>query len=386
MENNIIEVLFCGDLAPIMRNEKLLLEGRDLFKDIKEDIEKANISFVNLEVPLTNSNNQITKNGPCLKANPNVINVIKKAGFNLIGLANNHIMDYGEAGLNDTIDCCIKENLDIVGAGKDVKESQKIFYKKIENLTIAIIAIAEHEFSIATHKNAGSAPLDTIDNYNQIKEAKDNADIVILTLHGGNEYFQYPRPRLRKVCKHFIDLGVDSVICHHIHTVGAYEVYKDKFISYGLGNFLFDSTDNKMNWDKGYMVKLFIDVELKNKITYEIIPYSQNIKNPGIKKLKGVDKNKFIKDLNHINTILQDEKLWLQQWDRWCEKKSKSYIVGHYLPFKFRGIGLISRSIDISKILSLQNTIPSKLNYLECESHREVMINILNKRIGKNEK
>ena len=374
-----IKLLFCGDLAPIGKNEKLMIEGTDLFNDIISDIKDADVSFVNLEAPITMNNRKILKNGPCLKSNPKTIESIKKSGLNLIGLANNHIMDYGEEGLNDTLYSCKIANIDTVGAGENLTASQKVYYKKLNNVTIAIIAIAEHEFSIAEEKKAGSAPLDMIENYNQIKEAKENADIVIVTLHGGNEYFQYPRPGLRKVCKHFIDLGVDAVICHHIHTVGAYEVYKDKFISYGLGNFLFDSTDNKVNWDKGYMVKLSIDIQLKTKIEYEIIPYSQQISNPGIKKLENNEKKSFLQELDNINKILQNNELWLKEWDMWCKEKSKSYIVNNYLPFKFRGIGLITRNINLSNILALKNTIPSKLNFIECESHKEVLVNVLNK-------
>jgi poly-gamma-glutamate capsule biosynthesis protein CapA/YwtB (metallophosphatase superfamily) len=382
MDNKNIELLFCGDLAPIGRNEKLILDGVDLFEDVKSDIKKADLAFVNLEAPLTSSNHKINKNGPCLKANPNTIDAIKNAGFNLIGLANNHIMDYDEQGLLDTQNSCAKIGLETVGAGKNLKESQAIYYKKIKKTIIAIIAIAEHEFSIANEDNAGCAPLDMIDNYNQIKEAKANADVVILTLHGGNEYFQYPRPGLRKICKHFVDLGVDAVICHHIHTVGAYEEYKGKFISYGLGNFLFDSEVSNKNWDKGYMVKL--DIDENNKINYEIIPYFQNIQISGIKKLKDNEKELFHKDLNSINTTLQNDKLWLKAWDQWCKEKKQSYIVSNYLPFKFRGIGLITKSINLSGVLSLQNTIPSKLNFLECESHREVLVKILNSKMEKN--
>jgi poly-gamma-glutamate synthesis protein (capsule biosynthesis protein) len=379
MDNKNIELLFCGDLAPIGRNEKLILDGVDLFEDVKSDIKKADLAFVNLEAPLTRSNHKIIKNGPCLKANPKTINAIKNAGFNLIGLANNHIMDYDEQGLIDTQNSCVKVGLDIVGAGKNLKESQAIYYKKIKKTTIAIIAIAEHEFSIADEDNAGCAPLDMIDNYNQIKEAKANADIVVLTLHGGNEYFQYPRPGLRKACKHFVDLGVDAVICHHIHTVGAYEEYKGKFISYGLGNFLFDSEVSNKNWDKGYMVKL--DIDENNKINYEIIPYIQNIQISGIKKLKDNEKELFLKDLNTINTTLQDDKLWLEQWDELCKEKTKSYILGNYLPFRFRGIGVIAKLFDLSKLLSLKKIVPSKLNLLECESHREILVKILKDKI-----
>lgn len=372
------KILFCGDLAPVDRNEVLLLKKENLFADIEEDIIESEIVFANLELPLTNSNKKIEKNGPCLKANTEVIKQIKKAGFNLLGLANNHIMDYGEKGLKDTLECCKNENIDIVGAGNNIKEAQKIYYKTIKDKIIAIIAIAESEFSIAQSSKGGAAPLDLIENYNQIIQAKEKADYVILTLHGGNEYFQYPRPYLRKTCKFFIDLGVDSVICHHTHTVGAYEMYKGKFISYGLGNLLFDTLKDKKFWNQGYMVQLSIENE---NLNYKIIPYIQDVDNPGVMKLKGDAKEKFFKDIEKINSVLQNENLWMKEWYNWCKKNHRIYLVNNYLPVKFRGVGLLMKVINLSKLLIGKNTIATKLNMVQCESHREVLTTILNSKI-----
>lgn len=375
-----IKLLFCGDLAPTSRNKELLLNDVDLFLNIKDDIKNSDLSFANLELPLTNSNHKIKKNGPCLKANPLVLKQIKNAGFDLLGLANNHIMDYGKQGLSDTLNYCKTYDIDTVGAGKNISDSQKIYYKNVKHKTIAIIAIAENEFSIAQEDKYGAAPLDLIDNYNQIIKAKENADFVILTLHAGNEYFQYPRPLLRKTCKYFIDLGVDSVICHHTHTIGAYEIYKDKFITYGLGNFLFDTNKNKKYWNQGYMLQLIIDGE---KLNYKIIPYTQHVDNPGIVKLKGDDKKEFFKNMEQVNAVLKNDELWMKEWYDWCNKNHRSYIVNSYLPIKFRGIGLLTRNINLSKILTSKGTIPTKLNMIQCESHREVLTTILKNKMDR---
>lgn len=89
----------------------------------------------------------------------------------------------------------------------DLNSAQQSFVQEVKGVKVAIIAIVEHEFNQSENGGAGSAPIDPIDNYQQIKQAKEHADIVIVTLHGGNEYFLYPRPGLRKLCQHFIDLG-----------------------------------------------------------------------------------------------------------------------------------------------------------------------------------
>lgn len=114
--------------------------------------------------------------------------------------------------------------------------------------------------STSPRRGPGSAPIDLVDNYQQITAAKKLADVVIVTIHGGNEYFPYPRPGLRKMCRHFIDLGVDAVICHHPHVPGAYEVYEGKPIYYSIGNLVFDQNLPKPGWEEGYFVELKFDV------------------------------------------------------------------------------------------------------------------------------
>src|SRR5690606_40097485 len=115
----------------------------------------------------------------------------------------------------------------------DIAKAQQPFIQDVKGVKIAIIALAEHEFNQSEDGGAGSAPIDPIENYQQIIQAKAQADVVIVTLHGGNEYFPYTRPGLRKICKHYIDLGADAVICHHLLVPGAYEYYEgNHLVSY----------------------------------------------------------------------------------------------------------------------------------------------------------
>jgi len=146
------------------------------------------------------------------------------------------------------------------------------------NVKVAILAFAEREFSIAGTHSPGAAPLDVIENVRQIEEAKSLGHIVIITVHGGNEYFRYPRPGLRRVCRFYIDLGVHAVICHHPHVAGAFEIYKERPIFYSLGNLIFDHTKPPPGWNDGYAVKLTFAASNRRVqvISQEIIPYEQS--------------------------------------------------------------------------------------------------------------
>jgi Putative enzyme of poly-gamma-glutamate biosynthesis (capsule formation) len=250
-----IKVIFSGDFAPCRNFEPIFKNSNNNpLREALSYVLEADLSFVNLECPLTKNNTPINKSGPALKANPKCIEALKH--FSVVGLANNHILDYGKQGLRDTLLACENLGLPTVGSGMDLAQAQKPFIHEVKDTKIAIIAIAEHEFNQSENNGAGSAPIDLIDNYQQIKHAKAQADIVIVTLHGGNEYFPYPRPGLRKLCQHYIDLGVEAVICHHPHVPGAYEYYQGKPIVYSLGNFIFDHHKPPEGWNEGYMVNL----------------------------------------------------------------------------------------------------------------------------------
>lgn len=369
-------ILFCGDFAPCRHFESVVLEKKsNVLGDALPFIQQADLSFTNLECPLTEHDKPINKSGPALKANPLCVEALKD--FSVIGLANNHILDYGKKGLEDTLDSCTKAGLPVVGAGLNLQEAQAPFIKEVKGVKIAIIAIAEYEFNQSENDGAGSAPIDVIDNYQQIQQAKAQADIVIVTLHGGNEYFPYPRPGLRKLCQHYIDLGVEAVICHHPHVPGAYEYYEGKPIIYSLGNFIFDNTNPPKDWELGYMVSLQLDSTTKTFKSLELVPYKQSVELGGVQLLQDDEKQQFLNNIESYKKKLDNNQAWLNEWQALVDKKADSYILRHFIPVTFRGLGLLARNTPLVKLFfNKKNSLP-KLNMLRCQSHHELLTAVL---------
>lgn len=370
---NKITALFAGDFAPCRRFEEVVSSrGQDVLGDALPVIKNADLSFVNLECPLTSTNESINKDGPALKAAPICVTAIQD--FSVVGLANNHVLDYGRKGLEETLKVCSDHGLPVVGAGLSLAEAQNVFVKECDGTRIAVIAIAEYEFNQSEQGGAGSAPIDLIDNYQQIKKARRIADIVILTLHGGNEYFPYPRPGHRKMMHHFIDLGVDAVICHHPHVPGSYEIYNGKPIVYSLGNLIFDNAKTPEDWDLGYMVQMSFDVVSKKLNSLELIPYEQSVELGGVKLLRGQDKKNLLDRVEGYRRKLETETEWLDEWHSFVDTKTDTYILKTFFPFSMRGLGFLSRNTSIAKLFfNRKNSLP-KLNALRCQSHRELLI------------
>lgn len=298
-----MNILIAGDFCPQHRVAELF-EREDyasVLNDVQNVVKEVDYSIVNLECPVTKGGESpITKWGPGLHCSEKSLEALKWVGFECVTLANNHFLDFKEGGVENTLTACKKYGFDTVGGGKNLREASKILYKEIDGDTLAIINCCEHEFSIATETTSGSNPLNPIQQYYAIQEARKNADYVLVIVHGGHEYFQLPSPRMQETYRFFIDAGADAVVNHHQHCFSGYEMYKESPIFYGLGNFCFDfgGCVNK-KWNEGYMV-LFHTGAVKS---FEIIPYNQCSEQARVRLL---NKSAFVEELERLNAVIGD--------------------------------------------------------------------------------
>ena len=201
-----ISLFVAGDVVPMGPTIELFKQKQTqtLFGNIMPQI-NCDLNIVNFEAPIASGNvTPIQKSGPAIRTTSETLEVLKEAGFNTITLANNHFRDFGQYGVEQTINCATKLNIGVVGGGKDKVCARKILYFTKEDKTLAVINACEHEFSIASEDYGGSNPLDLIQMQEDIVEAKKNADFIVLILHGGIELYQLPTPRMKRWYHHFI--------------------------------------------------------------------------------------------------------------------------------------------------------------------------------------
>ena len=364
-----MKILVAGDFCP--QNRVAEVFTREDFEfvlgDVKEIIADADYSIVNFECPVTKGGEEpIEKCGPNLQCSEIGMEAVKWAGFDCVTLANNHFLDYGKEGVENTLEACEKYVVDTVGGGMTLKEASKILYKEIDGMTLAIINCCEHEFSIATDETSGSNPLDPIQQYYAIHEARTKADIILVIVHGGNEHYRLPSLRMQNIYRFFVDAGADAVVNHHQHCYSGYEIYNGKPIFYGLGNFLFDADCyRKSAWNEGYMVLLNF---VKGKpINQKLYPYVQCDNVPGIRLMDEDNQFYFEKQMKLLCEDIQDKKTIENKYKVWVEANSK-WILSLFEPYSSR----------LAKSLLFRGFLPSYLkgerlnmllNYLLCESH-----------------
>ena len=279
-------------------------------------------SLTNLESPLIDDGIPIPKTGPNLKSPIESVEALKFAGFDMVTLANNHMMDYGADGLYSTISTCENNGIRCIGAGRNLIEASKICYFERKGKTIAFINCCENEWSTTNCDKLGCNPLNEVNIYYQIQEAKANADFVILIIHGGHETYELPSPRMKKLYRWFIDLGVDAVIGHHTHCYSGPEFYNNKPIVYSLGNFIFDNKIRDASWNYGAFAVLSLYAD---RVKIELLPFEQCNKQVGVCLLKSYEVEQWINDDIQRNNIIQDDIKLEEEFNAFCKKSERQY-------------------------------------------------------------
>lgn len=369
-------VVCAGDFCPQKRVASAISKGNfSCLIDIQDTVSDADYSIVNFEAPIVNDVNAkaAPKTGPNLKCSINALKAIKQAGFKCVTLANNHFYDYGDRGVQDTLNACEEEGIDYVGGGKNIEEASRILYKTIKGKTLAIVNFCENEWSIATKTSGGSAPLNAVKNYYQITNAKSQADYVLVIIHGGREHYQLPRPEMKEMYQFFIDVGADAVVNHHQHCFSGYEVYHGKPIFYGLGNFCFDADGScKSYWQEGYMVRIDFD----DVIRFKLLPYIQCDIEPKIILLK--DRESFDKSIEELNAVIADKDSLEKAFKKWIIKYERKGYLGFVEPFvSNRYIAYIWRKGLLPSLWSKKKRM-ILFNVIRCETHRDILMESLN--------
>lgn len=213
------------------------------FASTSEYIRMADIAFGNLETPIT-PGLPVLPYEMSFRADPEVATALKEAGFDVLSLANNHTPNFGEAGIRDTLRYLDEAGIAYVGAGANARDAALPAFLSVRGITFAFLAYtdayivpAEYE---AGEERAGTAFMHIEKMKKAVLDAKLIADIVIVSMHAGDEYEPLQSDRQTAFAHAAIDAGAEVVIGHHPHVVQPMEVYKGKYILYSLGNFIFD--------------------------------------------------------------------------------------------------------------------------------------------------
>ncbi len=229
-QNELVQIVAGGDVMlgrAVGVNITRLQDFTYPFRLVAPVFQTADIAMVNLENPVTD-NCPLTSEGMIFCSSPGTLLGLEYASIDVVNLANNHTLNYGNQGLEQTV--------------KYLSQSQ-IRYTGLDNQTTILeirgIKVAILGFSAFSNSDVLSQ-LDRENIQSSLSQVAKTSDLQIVNFHWGSEYQPQPSVSQRLLAYIAIDAGADAIIGHHSHWVQGVEVYKEKPIFYSLGNLIFD--------------------------------------------------------------------------------------------------------------------------------------------------
>lgn len=342
---------------------------------------QSNFNIVNLEAPVTESTSKILKTGPHLKSDEkSTLDVLKTLNIHIAALANNHIKDYHEQGVLDTIAFCENNSIRAIGAGANLEAASQTTVLETPAGKIALINIAENEWASADENSAGANGMNLIKDTRKIQQAKKENDFVFVIVHGGHEYYNLPSPRMQEQYRFYAEQGANLVVGHHTHCISGHEVHNGTPIYYSLGNFLFTMNSLQEDWYTG----LILEIEIRDGVlTTNLQPVKQNKINFGLSLQKNESKKEVIQRVNNYSNIIAGKVKLDDAWRIFIHSREKQYL-SYWSPkafIKSRYIAAIFNRLG----LKLVNTKGLSLysNLMCCEAHHDLSKEVIRKYLEK---
>jgi len=241
----------------LQRGEDVQYDFRPLYENVKYIVEGADLAIINQETIISQSNEIHGGEGALIfNSPPEVADAVIDLGFDVVTMANNHLLDMGASGLEESIKFwnqkASENNLTVLGAYLNEEDANNIRIREVNGIKIAFLAYAEHinGFSIPD-----DSPLRVVMNSEedvierQIKEASQLADAVIVSAHWGVEDTHLVSDDRIELANKMVNWGADVILGCHTHTAETMEwIQRDDgskgFVYYSMGNFICAQTDN----------------------------------------------------------------------------------------------------------------------------------------------
>jgi poly-gamma-glutamate synthesis protein (capsule biosynthesis protein) len=288
-----IRLLFVGDVL-LGDAARTTLEARGYgyaFGATRQLISAADLAIGNLEGPIAVRGERSRRKRWAYKMSPRAARALRRAGFDVMDLANNHIRDCGNEGVRETLRYLREAGIDAFGAGVSAAGAHRPVIREVRGVRVALLGyVPPHMLlqgrkvslrGLTARRGLAGAAWGTLANIRRdIRAARARADVVIVSLHLGDRYQRHPAGFERDHCRRVIDAGADAVIGHGTHILGPIGTHRGRPIFYGLGNFTFGSGNLRARFSlMGY---LDLDPATKRVVGLGALPIYTANRNPWV--------------------------------------------------------------------------------------------------------
>ncbi|MFJ9691153.1 CapA family protein [Kitasatospora sp. NPDC101183] len=267
-----ITVAFAGDVHFEGRTEsRLSVKAPDTaLGPIARTLEGADLSVLNLETAITGRGAPEAKTYT-FRTSPKALSVLKDSGVDVVSMANNHAVDFGADGLADTLAAKDSSPIPVVGVGHNAKEAYAPYVTTVRGVKVAVVAasqvedITNQKWRAGADKPGIASALDVPALTKAVEAAKQQAPVVLVYLHWGEEGKACPTSAQQAVAKKLAGVGATAVVGTHAHTMVGSGMLGTTYVGYGFGNFLWYGTSNYANSNETGVTTLTLTADGKVK-------------------------------------------------------------------------------------------------------------------------
>jgi hypothetical protein len=244
--------------------------GVDPFAGIRGYLDGAQWKLVNLECVISDQGAATAGKPYCLRAPAEAASVLRSAGVNAVGLANNHANDFGRDALLDSIARLKANRIAVVGAAETPELSYAPhFFTARDGQKGALIALTDVEDN---GNDAIALASDRDRVASAITEARAAAGFVLCLMHWGDENTSRVTERQRELARWLIDHDVDAVVGCHSHCLQPLDFYHGRPVIYSLGNLVFDGAPGLESWNRSAILEVDIGRRGTEEALIRLIP------------------------------------------------------------------------------------------------------------------
>jgi hypothetical protein len=245
-------LVFGGDVMLGRSCAAKIENGIDPFAGIATLLRGASLAAANLECTISNLGSSAQRYA--FRAPERSAQLLHRAGFCAMGLANNHSLDFGAAALDDCASRLSREQIHPSGVGKPGSNAwTPSFFSVLDGKKMALLAI--NDVGPAAGRQIAAAS-DRLALNAAITEARAQANLVVCLVHWGVENSEKITDEQHELARWLIDHGVDLVVGSHPHCVQALDSYHGCPIAYSLGNLVFDGAPTVRSWNRGALLEV----------------------------------------------------------------------------------------------------------------------------------
>jgi hypothetical protein len=243
-----VTLAFAGDVHFTGRTARLLGDPAAAFGPIASVLKSADFTAVNLETAVTSRGAPQPKTYH-FRTTPPAFTALRDAGIDLVTMANNHVLDYGQVGLADTLAAVQGARFPYVGIGVNAAAAWAPYVTTIKGMTIAIVGVSQVAELASSWVATGTRPgeanaIDLAQTLAAVRAAKRLAKIVIVFMHWGTEGEACPDPAQLSLAPKLAAAGASIIVGAHAHMLQGSGWLGHTFVAYGMGNFLW--------WENSY--------------------------------------------------------------------------------------------------------------------------------------